>query len=172
LNTILKSIFAAGLFASFSMNAAAEDIATKDTAPAGQASESRKEMREHVKSRTTPEERNAMHQKVTENMANKSAKEHDKHASEHRKEIREHVKSRTTPEERNAMHQKVTDNMAKRSAKEHEKQASEHRKEMREHVKNRTTPEERKEMHKKVKENMDSKSGDRDNSKPATQPAN
>lgn len=122
-------IFAATIVASFSFHAAADDITTKDrevmskeanTPAAEQTSKRRKEMREHVKNRTTPEDRKEMHQKVTERMANKSAKEHDdmasKQTSERRKEMREHVKNRTTPEQRKELHKKVQENMESKSA--------------------------------------------------------
>lgn len=127
MNSIFKSIFTAIIVASFSLNASAEDTATKDREAASneakastpgqtQTSEHRKEMREHIKNQTTQEERDAMHQKVTEDMAKKSAKEHEKKASERRKEVREHIKSTTTPEERKEMHMRIKENMDNKSS--------------------------------------------------------
>ena len=128
MNAVMKLSLAACIIALFSYSAIAEDAPkeskaaihgeTQNLTPE-QRSEARKEMREHVKNRTTAEERVKMHKAVNEQMVKKSYHGNGdmspKQRSEARKEMREHVKNTTTPEQRNEMHQKVVAEMGKKS---------------------------------------------------------
>jgi hypothetical protein len=128
MNAVIKLSLAACIIALSSYSAIAEDAPKESKAAIHgetlnltpeQRTEARKEMREHVKNRTTAEERVKMHKAVKEQMVKKghhgNGEMSPEQRSEARKEMREHVKNTTTPEQRNAMHQKVVAQMGKKS---------------------------------------------------------
>ena len=128
MNAVTKLSLAACIIALSSYSAVAEDAPKENKAAIHgetqnltpeQRSEARKEMREHVKNRTTAEERVKMHTAVNDQMVKKSYHGNGdmspEQRSEARKEMREHVKNTTTPEQRNEMHQKVVAEMGKKS---------------------------------------------------------
>jgi mRNA-degrading endonuclease RelE of RelBE toxin-antitoxin system len=134
MNAILKTLIAAGIVASFSMNAMAADAApAKGTPPnaqpsagAGTAPEQKHTTQEHMERMKTmsPEQRAKEHEAMRKEWDSLTPQQRDAK----RKEMHEQLK-KMSPEERRAMHEKMREHMMNMSPEERARQREQMRKE-------------------------------------------
>jgi len=154
MNAILKTLIAAGIVASFSLNAMADDTASvnitipQDTQPsanAGAATEQKPGAAQERLKTMTPDELVKEREAMRKEWGSLTQQQRDAK----RKEMHEQLK-RLTPEERRAMHQKMRENMMKMLPEERARQRDEMRKEW-----DSLTPQQRAERRKEMRERFE-----------------